>query len=120
MDELPSQLSHAQLDMLTERLLSLEGEVVAAAVFGSAARGELNARSDVDLLVIAPELSTIEAQAHFKPTGRAIRRPVNLVVFSPEAWQAAHARGNPFVRNVLAGSLIPLVGVHRELGKQVL
>lgn len=110
MDELQRLLTPDELKLLSERLQSLDGQVIAAAVFGSAVRGELNASSDIDLLVIAQGLSTVAAQAHFKPTGRAIRRPANLVVFSPEACQVALARGNPLVRNVLAGSLIPLIG----------
>ena len=43
MDELRRQLSARDMALLFERLQSLEGEVVAAAVFGSAARGELRA-----------------------------------------------------------------------------
>lgn len=83
-------------------------------------RGWATPESGIDLVVIAPELSTIEAQAHFKPTGCAVRRPVNLVVFSSEACQAAHTLSNPFVRKVLAGSLIPLVGELRELGEEAI
>lgn len=89
-------------------------------MFGSAARGELRPESDIDLLVIAAGLSMLRAQAHYKPTGRAIGRPINLVVFSPNGWRDAFGSANPFVRNVLAGSLIPLLGELRELGKQVL
>lgn len=120
MDELHSQLSRAQLDMLGERLRSLGGEVVAAAVFGSAARGELQASSDIDLLVVAGGLSTFEAQAYFKPVGRWLGRPVNLVVFSPAGWRNACGNGNPFPQNILARPLIPLAGKLYGLGKQVL
>lgn len=53
MDELQRQLTVQVLELLRERLLSLDGQVVAAAVFGSAARGALQASSDIDLQVIA-------------------------------------------------------------------
>ncbi|WP_310564209.1 nucleotidyltransferase domain-containing protein [Hydrogenophaga sp.] len=120
MDLSLGQLSPAQLSLLRERLQGLEVDVVVAAVFGSAARGELHPKSDIDLLVIAPGLSTLRAQAHYKPTGRTIGRPINLVVFSPEGWRDACRTGNPFPQNILARLLIPLLGELRELGKQVL
>lgn len=110
MDVSLGQLSQAQLSLLRERLQGLKVDVVVAVVFGSAARGELRPESDIDLLVIAPGLSTLEAQAHYKPTGREIGRPINLVVFSPEGWRDACENGNPFPRNILARPLIPLVG----------
>lgn len=120
MDELQRQLSPQELELLRERLRSIDGQLIAAAVFGSAARGELRADSDIDLLVIAGGLSTFEAQVHFKPAGRLLGRPINLVVFSPDAWQQACRDGNPFPKNVLARPLIQLAGELRALGKQVL
>lgn len=119
MDELQRQLNPQELELLRERLRSIDGQLIAAAVFGSAARGELGADSDVDLLVVAKGLSTIEAQAHFKPAGRLLGSPINLVVFSPDAWQQACRDGNPFPKNLLARPLIALVGELRAVGKQV-
>ena len=120
MDELQSQLSQEHLDLLRERLQCLDCVVEAAAVFGSAARGELRPESDIDLLVIANELSTLLAQERYKPTGRAIGRPINLVVFSRGAWQQACGNGNPFPQNILARPLLPLLGNLSDLGEYVL
>jgi predicted nucleotidyltransferase len=63
---------------LRQELKALPVEVEAAAIFGSMASGEADADSDVDVLLIAPDISRLDAQAHFKPLGRKLGRPINV------------------------------------------
>jgi len=96
--------------VVREYLTQLPGQVAAAAVFGSAARGDLHADSDVDLLVLTPDLSRLQAQAHFKPAGRKLKRAVNVLVFTPEDWRQARDDRNPFVLEILGHPTIELKG----------
>jgi predicted nucleotidyltransferase len=96
--------------LLTAQLETFEEEVEAAAIFGSAARGETHVDSDVDLLLIGPNLSKLMAQAHFKAAGRKLGRPVNVQVFSRKAWQEAIDSGDTFVHDVLANPVVNLKG----------
>jgi len=95
---------------LREHLATLKGQVDAAALFGSAARGDMHSESDIDLLVLTPDISRLQAQAHFKPAGRALKRAVNVLVYTPEDWRQARDDRNPFVLDILGHPTIELKG----------
>lgn len=103
--------------LLRARLDEFEEDVEAAAIFGSAARGELRAESDIDLLLIGAELSRLNAQAHFKTVGRALGRPVNVQVFTQQAWESAAGSHDHFVGDILANPLVVLKGSSAMLRK---
>lgn len=117
MDELHRQQSQSQLDLPRVRLRSLDRFVEAAAVFWSAARGELD--TDSDLLVIATNCRPLRRSRTTSRRG-ALGRPVNLVLFAPEPWRAACGSGHPFPQNIFARPIISLVGELRRADKQVL
>jgi len=86
-------------------------------VFGSMARGTSGSDSDVDILVVG-DLSTIEAQAAFKPVGRKHKREVSVLVVDRDTLRQQAAEGTPFWRDVLAHPVITLKGdsIHAALG----
>jgi predicted nucleotidyltransferase len=96
--------------VLRARLETLDEDVDAAVIFGSAARGETHAESDIDLLLLAPKLSRLAAQAHLKPAGRKLGRPVNVQVFTRQAWQKAIDSGDAFAHDVMAKPVVILKG----------
>lgn len=67
--------------------------VRAAVVFGSVARGDFNLWSDVDLLVVADGAF---GAPHRRTASLGDRPPlVQPVLWTPEEWDTAEARGNP-------------------------
>ena len=101
-DTRTSQLLAGQVDKLGDK-------VEAAAIFGSAARGDSDAHSDIDLLLLT-DLPQLRVQALFKAAGRELGRPVNVLAYSPEAWREAVAGDNAFVLEILQSPLVPLKG----------
>lgn len=95
--------------VLRERLAELDVPVVAAAVFGSSARGDTHADSDVDLLLVT-DASRLQAQAHFKAAGRALGRPVNVLTFTADQWAEAKRSGNELVAEIMRNPTIVLQG----------
>ena len=95
--------------VLGERVVELGARVEAAAIFGSTAKGAETADSDIDLLLLT-DMSRVEAQAAFKPAGRELGRPVNVLTYEPRRWKKAVAGENPFVADILGGALIELKG----------
>lgn len=79
-------------------------------VFGSMARGTAAPDSDVDILVVG-DLSTIEAQAAFKPVARKHKREVSVLVVDRDTLRKQAAEGTPFWRDVLAHPVITLRGI---------
>ncbi|NNU44763.1 nucleotidyltransferase domain-containing protein [Ramlibacter montanisoli] len=89
---------------MSEQVETLGEKVEAAAIFGSAARGESDATSDIDVLLLT-DLPQLKAQALFKATGRELGRPVNVLAYSPAAWRQALADRNAFVLELLRSPL---------------
>lgn len=95
--------------LLRAKVGELGERVEAAAVFGSTAKGTDSTDSDIDLLLIT-SMPRVEAQTIFKPIGRQLKRPVNVLTYEPGRWKEAVIRGNPFVNEILGNALIPLKG----------
>jgi predicted nucleotidyltransferase len=96
--------------VLRAQLEAIDEDVTAAAIFGSVARGETYESSDIDVLLLAHKLCWLEAQAHFKPAARKLGRPVNVQVYTPQAWQEAVDSGNTFASDVMGCPVIILKG----------
>lgn len=106
--ELTRLFSHgwALMNAIREVAQGLQGTV---AIYGSVARGEDRTGSDVDVLLIGP-MSTIMAQAAFKPVAREHGRRINANAVTEKDLVAQLAAGSVFWRDVLTGPLILLKG----------
>lgn len=94
---------------LRARVAELGEAVKAAAVFGSAARGATHADSDIDLLLIT-DMNRLESQAFFKPVGRELGRPVNVLTYSEQEWRNAIDRQNTLALDIAGSHLLELKG----------
>lgn len=98
--------------MLSRELSGLAG-VEAAAIFGSWARGDLDAESDIDVLVVGDpdrhELARITQEA-----GSRAGREVNASTWTRDELSVALARGDVFLNHVMQGKITPLVGDIRK------
>lgn len=79
------------------RVLAAEPGVQAAAIFGSWARGEAGAHSDIDLLVVGDVDFTRIARA-VRPLEREIRREINIVAYAPR--ELHQRKASSFLRRV--------------------
>ena len=86
-------------------------------LFGSMARGEGHAGSDIDLLVVADprRLSFADlARALAKPQ-QTLAREVNPTVYAPGDFQRKLAGGHHFLRSVMAADKVFIIGGEDEL-----
>jgi predicted nucleotidyltransferase len=97
----------AWTEILREQLAATEG-VQQAWIFGSYASGELEAGSDIDLLVVG-SLSLRELISRLKPAAALICREINPKLYSPEDWKAARSSNNAFLSRVFNNDVIRLV-----------
>lgn len=99
-------------DVLVEALNSPDIKV--AFVYGSLARGEERATSDLDLLVIG-SLGLRELTRLLMGTAEKIGREVNPVVFRPDEFRERVAGQDAFVKDVLAKPKLFVIGGPGEL-----
>jgi predicted nucleotidyltransferase len=103
-------------DVLREALAPLGGKVRAAFVYGSVARGDERARSDLDVMVVG-EASFGNVVAALAPAQESLRREVNPNVYPALEFRKKLAAGDPFLKRVLAERKIFIVGGEDDLGK---
>jgi predicted nucleotidyltransferase len=102
--------------LLRSGIESLGDAVETAFIYGSVARGEQRASSDIDLMVIG-DVSLSGLLKALRPVTGALRRDVNPTVYSREEFDRKAREGHSFVERVLAEPKIFLKGGVRESGK---
>lgn len=102
--------------LLADALHTLSPQPELALVFGSIARGEENARSDVDLLLIA-ECSFGDAVKALHPLQAQLQREINPVLYSAAEFSRRIGEKDGFVANLLANPKLFVIGSEHDLGK---
>jgi predicted nucleotidyltransferase len=98
---------------------ALPAAVETAVVFGSVARGEEKAGSDIDILALGDGLSEIKVNAALRPVGRKHRREISASCFSAQEFERLLVRGDAFARSVVSQRTIPLKGELRFAAESV-
>jgi uncharacterized protein len=97
------------VDILCEALMPLADRIVEAFVFGCAARGELHAASDIDLMVIG-DPSFGDVTALIRDTEKRLGRDVNPTVYSVDAFRGKVNAKYHFLTTVIAGPKLFVLG----------
>lgn len=101
-------------DVLRSALAPLAGRIQFAFVYGSIARGEPTAASDIDLCIVG-DVSFGEIVAALAPAQEALGWEVNPTVYPPAEYAAKLAERHPFVSNIVRGPRIILIGDEAEV-----
>jgi len=98
------------VDPLMAALAPLKKKIELALLYGSVARGEAHAGSDVDVLVVARDLTLEQLYAKLGSAEAAIGRTIHPLLLTPAEFRRRRAAGNPLISKVLSGEMIPLIG----------
>ncbi len=101
-------------DQVREALEPFWAEVDLAFIFGSVARGERTAQSDVDVLLVG-SVGMADLALPLRELERALQIPVNVTHFTQAEFRDKLARNNHFLRTILRGRKIFLKGSEHEL-----
>lgn len=85
---------------LRHALEPFSGQLSWAFVYGSIAKGQANASSDIDLMLIGEGLHYSEVMERLMPLEERLGRPINPTLYTPQGWAAKLAAGNSFVVRV--------------------
>ena len=103
-------------DVIRSSLAPLAPEIQVAFVYGSVARQQERANSDVDLMLLgnAPFGEVVSALG---PAQRALGREINPTVFAVDEFRSKLASGNHFLRSVMKEKKLFVLGTENELTK---
>lgn len=104
-------------DIVKDALAEVPG-VEIAFIFGSVARGEERAGSDVDVCIVGNASNRAVGEA-MSSAEKSIGRPVNALVYKANELREKLAHGNPFMTKMLSTPKLFLVGDARELDRSI-
>jgi predicted nucleotidyltransferase len=100
-------------DVLAKGLAQLGDKIQLAFIYGSFASGDYRNESDVDLFIVS-DISGIELSKILSPLQEQLGRPINISHFSLLEYQQRQDKGDHFVKKVLQGPKIILMGSLNE------
>lgn len=106
----------ALAEPLRTALAPLARRIRAAFVYGSVAKRQDTASSDVDLMVVSDKASYAELFAVLEPVSQQLGRTVNPTILSTKELAQRVAKGESFITRVLAQPKIWLLGGEDALG----
>jgi len=95
-------------------LLPLAGRILAAFLYGSAARGAVRRASDIDVMIVG-DVSFEEVSDALCPPQDVLGRDVNPVVYCTAEFRTKLRTKHHFVSEVMAGEKVFLLGDIHEL-----
>jgi predicted nucleotidyltransferase len=102
-------------DPLRSSLAPLAGQIDLAFVYGSVARQQDTAQSDVDLMVVSASLGYGELFGALESATVALGRKVNPTLYAPAEWDKRIAQDSAFITRVLQQPKIWLIGHEEQL-----
>ena len=95
---------------LTAALTSLAPQIELAFIYGSVAKGQDTASSDLDLLVVSDSLTLEKLYSVIASAEHQLSRKVSVTLYTTSEYQRRLEEKNPFLTKVLAGEHITLLG----------
>lgn len=104
------------VEPLRAALGPLAERIAAAFVFGSVAKGNDRATSDLDLLVMADGLDYSDLYTALQAAEQEVARPINPTLMSRAEWRRKRAQPDSFAARVAAQPKLFVIGGEDDLG----
>ncbi len=103
-------------DVIRSTIEPFVEQIELAFIYGSIAKGEETADSDIDLLVVGDALAYSELMGVLHSAREALGRPVNPFIYSKEELAEKIQRDNVFITRIIEQPKIWIKGEESDLG----
>jgi predicted nucleotidyltransferase len=103
------------MEPLRQALAPRTGDISAAFVYGSVAKGTDTADSDIDVMVVSDSLAHHDLFEILRPVEEALARRVNPTVMSRREWRAKRNSAGSFAARVSDGPRLFVIGGDDDL-----
>jgi len=100
----------AMVEPIRQALAPLAKKIERALIYGSVVKGTDTASSDIDLLVVADDLTLEALYSALAPVEASLDRKISPTLYTRKEYDDRLAAGNPFLTRVLAGEHLVLMG----------
>lgn len=102
-------------DVLRNALSPLAAQIDFAFVYGSVARQQDTAHSDVDVMIVSATLGYGEVFGALEDAAVSLGRKVNPTLYTPQEWSKRLAQDSAFVTRVVQQPKIWLIGTDEQI-----
>jgi len=102
-------------DVLRNALSPLAAQIDFAFVYGSVARQQDTAQSDVDVMIVSASLAYGEVFGALEDAAMSLGRKVNPTLYTPSEWDKRVAQDSAFVTRVVQQPKIWLIGSEEQI-----
>ena len=104
-------------DVLKQALVPYANQLVLTFVYGSVAKGEATADSDIDLMVVGDDVAYAQLMEGLVAVEEQLGRTVNPTVYGVDEFRRKLAKGNAFLQRVMQQPTILIKGSLDEFGE---
>jgi predicted nucleotidyltransferase len=104
-------------DILREALAPIASQIHIAFIYGSIAKQEDTATSDVDLMLVCDNLTYADLFKLLEEAQVKLSRPIHPTFYSPAEWTRKYQANNNFLAQLIKQPKIFLIGTEYELTK---
>lgn len=97
-------------DSIKTALQPVSSSILFAFIYGSIAKNEATASSDVDLMIVGQNLHYSEIMELLSPAEESIRRSINPTLYTPEDFHTKLQAANHFLVRVMEQTKIQVIG----------
>lgn len=102
-------------DVLRQTLMPIASSIQIAFIFGSVAKMQDTASSDIDLMVISDNLGYAELFPLLTEAEKSLGRPVNPTIYTVEEFAGKLSSGSDFLKRVMEQPKIFLIGSEDDI-----
>ena len=103
------------VDPLRAALATLGAHIRLALVYGSVAKRSETAASDIDVLIVADDLTLEEVYTALHQAEQQLARRVSPTLYTRAEFVRRRKAGNSFLAKLLAGEYLPLIGKEADV-----
>lgn len=97
-------------ELIREALKAIADQLILAILYGSVAKGNDHAGSDIDLLLVSDKLTLETVYDVLASVENSLARPIQPTLYSTEEFNQRRDRESPFLYKILEGSHTVLLG----------
>lgn len=100
--------------VLQQGLAEILPQMESAFIYGSIAKGNAHAASDVDVMLVGDNISYSQIMALLEPIEVQLQRKVNPTIYTPTEFAERLAQGQSFLSKVMSQTRIDLLNQSKE------
>ncbi len=104
-------------DVIRVALVDIWPQIELALVYGSVAKGNEHAASDIDLMVVGEQISHAQLLAALLPAQQTLGRPINPTLYTAAEFTQRVMEGRSFIRRVLEQPKIFVKGNEDDIAR---